>query len=222
MSTIQKNSATSVINRAWSLIDYIIHNDLHKQTEFVRQTILADNSLTTDEKNGALSLLNKFYDRDKILYNSGTRRICEICNQECLATTYCEYCVQNYLKAKFSNWTSGNNDIDNLIQKCQSETLSPVKIIEWIPYNKLTNIEYLTKGGCSKIYTAHWIDGGYHEWDSKEQQLIRFGSQNVIVKSLENVESASQSWFEEVCDLKYMKVYFKALLVIINNNDFIG
>ena len=30
------------------------------------------------------------------------------CNQEFLATTYCEFCVRNYLKANFSNWTSGN------------------------------------------------------------------------------------------------------------------
>ena len=56
------------------------------------------------------------YDRNKILkHNEGTKRICENCNQECLATLYCELCVRNYLKANFSNWTSGNDDIDNLI-----------------------------------------------------------------------------------------------------------
>ena len=54
------------------------------------------------------------YDRNKIIFNSGTKRICENCNQECLATLYCEYCVRNYLKENFSNWTSGNDDIDNL------------------------------------------------------------------------------------------------------------
>ncbi|GBC41408.2 kinase-like domain-containing protein [Rhizophagus irregularis DAOM 181602=DAOM 197198] len=43
-------------------------------------------------------------------------------------------------------------------------------LIEWIPYNNLQNIKYLTEGGCSKIYTANWI---------------------------ENVESANRSWFDE-------------------------
>src|SRR5436190_23935934 len=108
---------------------------------------------------------------------------------------YCENCVRNYLKENFSNWTSGNNDIDNLIQKCQMETLSPNMIIEWIPYNHLQNIEYLTKGGCSKIYTADWIGGGYEEWDSKNQRLKRLGTQGeiqeVILKKLKNVESAN-------------------------------
>jgi hypothetical protein len=89
------------------------------------------------------------------------------------------------------------------------ETFMPNLIIEWILYNKLQNIKYLTKGGFSEIYTADWIDGCYHEWDSKEQQLTRIyesGKQYVILKRLENVESANQSWFEEVCNLNYLSV----------------
>ena len=103
----------------------------------------------------------------KLLYNEGTKRICENCCEECLATLYCEYCIRNYLKANFPNWTSGNNDVDDLIQKCQLETFAPNKIVEWIPYNNLRNIKYLTKGGFSEIYTAGWIGGRYCEWDYK-------------------------------------------------------
>ncbi|CAB4440282.1 unnamed protein product [Rhizophagus irregularis] len=77
------------------------------------------------------------------------------------------------------------------------ESLLPKKIIEWIPYNNLQNINYLTKGGYSEIYTAIWIDGRYEEWDSKEQQLKRFGRQSVVLKKLENVENANNNWFEE-------------------------
>ncbi|RIA82332.1 kinase-like domain-containing protein [Glomus cerebriforme] len=77
------------------------------------------------------------------------------------------------------------------------KTLEPRGVVEWIPYNNLENIKYLTKGGCSEIYTARWIDGQYIEWDSDKQQLKRFGTKNVILKKLENVESANQSWFEE-------------------------
>src|SRR5438445_9409539 len=125
----------AALNRAYTSIDYNTYNDFHITYKLMQQIILADNSLT-EEKTEAIRLSNKGYDRDKILSNSGTRRICENCNQKCLATLYCEYCVQNYLKAKFSNWTSGNNDIDNLIKKCQMETLIPSTVIEWIQYNK--------------------------------------------------------------------------------------
>src|SRR5438045_1868640 len=104
----------AAINRAYALTDYNIHNDIHKQDEFCQQTILADKSLTKDEKSVAIRRLNKIYDDNKVTFNKGTKRVCENCNQKCLATLYCEYCIRNYLKEKFSNWTSGNDDIDNL------------------------------------------------------------------------------------------------------------
>ncbi|EXX72163.1 Cla4p [Rhizophagus irregularis DAOM 197198w] len=197
MSIIRKELAHAAISRSLALIDYNVHKNIHKIYEFQQQTLLADNSFTKDEKNYAINWITRDYDRNKINNNSGTRRICENCNQKCLATLYCEFCVQNYLKTNFSNWTSGNVNIDNLIQKCQSETLMPSMIVEWIPYNNLQNVRYLTKGGFSEIYTADWVDGKYEEWDSKKQQLKRVGRHNVILKKLENVESANQSWFEE-------------------------
>jgi hypothetical protein len=178
--------------------------------EFVKQKILTDNSLTKKEKTKATRILNEAYDRYKIISNSGTKRICESCNKECLATLYCEYCVRNYLKVKFSNWTSGNNNIDILIKKCQMEAFAPFKIIEWIPYEKLQNIKFLTKGGYSEIYKAVWINGVYNEWNTKKQKLKRFGRQKVIIlKTLGNVESENQRWFEEVCN----KIVFKEVII---------
>ncbi|EXX64102.1 Cla4p [Rhizophagus irregularis DAOM 197198w] len=207
MSTIQRESVYAAINNANMSIDYNVHDDIHKQNKFMVETIIVDNSLTDDEKTEAIKILNIDYDRNKVRNNEGTRRICENCNQECLATLYCEFCFRNYLKLKFSNWTSGNDNIDNLIQKCQMETYVPYKIIEWIPYDNLKDIKYLTKGGFSEIYTAIWIDGEYEEWNSKEKRLTRCGSMDVVLKSLENVESANQSWFEEVCNLNYTNIF---------------
>src|ERR1051325_1946831 len=194
MAAIRRELMYAAINRARALIDYNIQNDIDKQVEFRKQTILADESLTNDEKSEAIKLLNKASDYNKMLYNEGAKRICENCQDECLATLFCEHCVRNYLKANFENWTSGNNDIDNLIQKCQMEAILPNLIPEWIPYNNLQNIKYLTKGGFSEIYTAEWVGGRYEEWDSKEKKLKRaheFGRQNVVLKKLENVESAN-------------------------------
>jgi hypothetical protein len=207
MSVIRENLIDATIHRAYALTDYNIHNNIHKQLEFQKQVILADESLTKDEKSEAIRKLTKICDSHKIVLNEGTRRICENCNQKCLATLYCEFCVRNYLKAKFSNWTSGNDDIDKLIQECQMKTIEPESIVEWIPYSNLKNINYLTKGGCSEIYTAEWINGSYDEWDSKEQQLKRFEKQNVVLKRLENVESANKRWFEEVCNLRMLQLF---------------
>ncbi|GBB99717.1 hypothetical protein RclHR1_03600013 [Rhizophagus clarus] len=200
MTTIRYDLIYAALNRAFTSIDYNIHKDFHKNYELRKQIVLANDSLTEEEKTEAIRINNKDYDRDKIIYNSGTRRICENCNQKCLATLYCEYCVQNYLKANFSNWSSGNSEIDDLIRNCQSGTLRPNVIIEWIPYDNLKNIKYLTRGGFSKIYTAGWIGGCYEEWNSKTQQLERVkrpGIQNIVLKELENFENANQRWLEE-------------------------
>ncbi|CAB4389367.1 unnamed protein product [Rhizophagus irregularis] len=78
------------------------------------------------------------------------------------------------------------------------ELARPDVIVEWIPYNNLQNIKHLTKGGFSEIYKAVLINGKYEEWDSKKQQLERFGDQYVVLKELKNVENANQKWFEEV------------------------
>jgi hypothetical protein len=219
MSSTQK--ASVALNRAIALIDCNSHNDITEQYKFLKQTLLDEKSLTKNEKSEAMKLLRKNYDENKIRFNIGTKRVCENCNQECLAKSYCELCVRNYLKENFLNWTSKNDNIDNLIQECQMKTIRQDGIIEWIPYNNLQYVKYLTKGGISEIYTAKWIDGGYYEWDSKERQLKRFGEQSVVLKRLENVESANQSWFEEVCILKkkkylnnnYNKIYlFKCII----------
>jgi hypothetical protein len=204
MATIRTSFTWKIIHKALMSMN---HNDvltdnvkgsIERQHEFTIQKILANESLTKDEKSYAVKELNKIFDCLRLTRSDGTKRICENCKEECLATSYCEHCVRNYLKAKFSSWTSGNNDVDNLIQKCQMEAISPFKIVEWIPYDDLQNIKYFTKGGCSEIYTADWINGAYEEWDSKEKKLKRFGLQQVVLKRLENVESANRSWFEEV------------------------
>ncbi|GES75179.1 kinase-like domain-containing protein [Rhizophagus clarus] len=197
MSVIREELIVAAINRSHALIGFNIYNDIHIQYEFQKQTILDDESLTNDEKSEAIRELTKIYDKNRVHFNSGTRRVCKNCNQECLATLYCEYCVRNYLKDNFSNWTSGNDNIDDLIQECQMKTLEPDSIVEWIPYDEFKTIKYLTKGGCSEIYTAEWIAGSYDEWDSEEQQLKRFGRHGIILKGLENVKSANKSWFEE-------------------------
>src|SRR5581483_7478440 len=135
MATIRLELINAAINRANALIDYSILKENHEFHEFRKQTINADESLTNDEKLEAMKELNKMFDHNKMIFNEGVKRICENCQDECLATLFCEHCVRNYLKANFSNWTSGNDDIDKLIQKCQMEALVPYKIPEWIPYN---------------------------------------------------------------------------------------
>jgi hypothetical protein len=178
-----------------------IRNDMDKRFEFQKQMIHDDESLTEEEKTEAIKMISISHDYHKVVFERGEKRICEYCQKEWFATQYCEHCMQNYLKDKFSDWTSGNNEIDDLIKECQMASLHPGMITEWIPYNNLQNIEYLARGGCSEVYTADWNDGDYYEWDSSKRELKRYGTiekVQVVLKNLGNIENANKSWFDEV------------------------
>jgi hypothetical protein len=177
------------------------NSPLRHEYTFVK--IYNDESLTTYEKSYALIMIERDYDFCKVSQNKGEKRLCEHCSLESLATTYCENCIRIYLINNFPNWTSGNDNVDYLIQACQKEAVRPDNIIEWIPYNKLQNIKYLTEGGFSKIYSATWTDGRY-DWNNEKHQLARFAKLEVILKKLENVEKADRRWFDEVI----IKCYF--------------
>ncbi|RIA79062.1 hypothetical protein C1645_841629 [Glomus cerebriforme] len=58
MVNIRKELILTTINRAHALIDNNIHNNLEKRHEFRKQIILADESLTKDEKSIAIKILN--------------------------------------------------------------------------------------------------------------------------------------------------------------------
>jgi hypothetical protein len=87
---------------------------------------------------------------------------CEKCDNEYTNTTFkwCKSCQLNDLKKNFTNWTSGNINVDNLIQEMQLKLNDPDDtIFEWIPYNQFNNIKEIGKGGFATIYSAIWNKG---------------------------------------------------------------
>src|SRR6266542_2443481 len=88
--------------------------------------------------------------------NRESNETCEKCNKICNAV---------HFQQNFDNWTSGDSYIDKLIQDTQLLAHNYVsKALEWIPYNRLVNIEYIVEGFLN-VYRADWIDGNIIEWD---------------------------------------------------------
>ncbi|RHZ48660.1 hypothetical protein Glove_543g131 [Diversispora epigaea] len=81
---------------------------------------------------------------------------------------------------------SDDKEIDEFIQQIQLNANKRQDIIEWIPFEKLENITYLTKGGFGTAYKAKWLDGPIYSWDYKVKNWNRSGKQNVCLKSLDN------------------------------------
>ncbi|RHZ82753.1 hypothetical protein Glove_103g12 [Diversispora epigaea] len=188
----------SVWDKKFLSLDYNVHKTITQWEEYQKNIIRNDSSLTENEKKFLLNELQMVYDKAKIGDNSVEKQQCKNCQNWHQATQYCEFCIRKYLENNFRNWTSGNEEIDKLIRECQQKTVSPQFVVEWINYDQFENIEHLTEGGCATIYTAIWKVGCYDKWNSKNQILERFGREKVILKRLNNSNSNSIHWFQEV------------------------
>src|SRR5579864_5421815 len=86
---------------------------------------------------------------------------------------WCQQCNGKRFQQDFHKWSSGNKFIDKFIQETQLNAKYYNDVLEWIPYNRLTNVKYLDKGGFSTIYKAIWLDGWIENWDYDNQQWKR-------------------------------------------------
>jgi len=105
----------------------------------------------------------------------------------------CKFFQQN-----FDKWTSKNEFIDKFIKEVQSKAKKKCLILEWIPYNRFENIEYLDKGGFSIVYKAIWLDGPIKKWSKNEKKWIRLNNQIVVLKSLNKSSSLNEEFLNEV------------------------
>ncbi|RGB33059.1 kinase-like domain-containing protein, partial [Rhizophagus diaphanus] len=104
----------------------------------------------------------------------------------------CNYC---FFQLNFKNWTSGNHDVDEFIQKAQLKAEYIYNIIEWIEYDKFEDVEYLAKGGFGTTFKAVWKDG---PWTTNNSQLEREGETKVALKCLHNSQDNTTHFLKEV------------------------
>src|SRR6266536_4032616 len=94
---------------------------------------------------------------------------CKECNQANTAFDWCKACNAKRFQQNFEKWTSGNVDIDKFIQDTQLSANYYCEVLEWIPFDRFYDIEYIAKGGFGKVYRANWINGYIDKWDNKNQ-----------------------------------------------------
>ena len=122
----------------------------------------SDYNLNVDERK------SKYKDYDQIL--------CEECNLPHIDYQWCQQCNSKRFQQDFLKWTSKYEFIDKFIQEVQLSAKSSYEVLEWIPYDKLKDINYYTGGGFSKIGRAIWLDGPINSWNFNKQQWKRWTS----------------------------------------------
>ncbi|CAB5297974.1 unnamed protein product [Rhizophagus irregularis] len=117
---------------------------------------------------------------------------CEKCGKKYIKVEYkwCETCQINYLEKDFTNWTSGNEIVDNFIQEFQLKINNYNDIIiEWIPYDQFDNIKEVKKDSFSTIYSTIWKDGPLYYCLYKEEYKRKLGKKQVALKYMHNSQN---------------------------------
>jgi hypothetical protein len=131
--------------------------------------------------------------------------ICESCNKiySNINFKWCRPCVISNLKKNFTNWTSGNEKIDNFIQKMQLKIESYDDIIvEWISYDQFNNFKKIGKDGFA---TALWKDG-LLRYNKKEMKHKRKSNKEVTLKYLNNSQNVINDFSNEVRNFYFVFV----------------
>ncbi|EXX57605.1 Mkk2p [Rhizophagus irregularis DAOM 197198w] len=111
---------------------------------------------------------------------------------------WCMLCQVNILKENFAKWTSGNEKIDNFIQKMQLKISKfDDTIVEWIPYDQLNYIKEIGKGGFATVYSAIWMDGPLR-YDYNKKEYKREPNKEVVLKCLNNSQNITDEFLSEV------------------------
>jgi hypothetical protein len=115
---------------------------------------------------------------------------------------YCKSCSSNHLRGNFFRWTSGDSNIDELIQNSQLNANYMTELIEWIEYSNLENIELVANGGFGSVYRAIWKDGSIigdkHFRNSSEFEFRRKSKKVVAVKKFRNMINVNSEFLNEV------------------------
>ena len=99
--------------------------------------------------------------------------LCPECNQPNTDYNWCKECYSKKFQQNFGKWTSENKHINKFIQDSQLNARNIYETLEWIPYNRLRNIQFLAQGGFSTVYKALWLDCWIHKWDYEKQDWER-------------------------------------------------
>ena len=141
--------------------------------------------------------------------------ICGECNEPGTGRKWCQPCNAKRFKENFKNWTSGNKDIDELIQHSQLNATYCGNFLEWIPFENFQDITYIAKGGFGKVYSANWPEGLIQYWDIENQKWNRDSDFKVALKSLDNSsDDISTDFLNEV--IKNLLIYNNLSLCLLN------
>ncbi|RHZ78823.1 hypothetical protein Glove_155g6 [Diversispora epigaea] len=119
----------------------------------------------------------------------------------------CSLCTKERFIQEFKTWSSGNANIDEIIQ--ESQINYRYDKLYWIPYDNFQNLEHIADGCHGSVYSAKLENGIKWNW-------------NFIKRDWEYYSVGVKVALKEIKDSRYDIVKFLKMKKIVNNNEFIA
>jgi hypothetical protein len=145
---------------------------------------------------------------DRSTINTTASKSLQECNEcgKTRTTNWCRNCESKEFVKHFLDWTSNNDLLDKFIKNTQYKAYNYRYYWEWIPYEKLSNIQFLPNGGQNNVFTAIWSDGPRNQWDNENMTFVRRKRCKVILKRL--VYSPDNVGPEFINEVKKIIIFF--------------
>ncbi|GBB97336.1 hypothetical protein RclHR1_02970011 [Rhizophagus clarus] len=137
--------------------------------------------------------------------NQADNKICSYCNKPFIEKLWCKKCDPYCI---IEGWTSENLNIDKFIKDSIYDARLNLKFLEWVSFDRFTNIKQIGNGGFAKVYSATWIDGKseYGKLNDGSWKKLKSKPIEVALKKLNGSQNISIEYLNE------LKIYWNICL----------
>ncbi|GBC27602.2 uncharacterized protein OCT59_013325 [Rhizophagus irregularis] len=193
-TTINNNSKTNIKN-LWKIYP---NNDYQKHVKID----------SADDLEGIEILMEDLEKRKEVC------GICGECNEPGTGFMWCQPCNAKRFKENFKNWTSGSEVVDEVIQQSQCNAVHYEKCLEWVPFESIKDVIYVTMSNGHKLYKAYLSEGKIEYWDIENQKWGRSNKTKIAFKAIDD------SYFKNTDSLNMVKNCFSGITQDPNTKEY--
>ena len=151
---------------------------------------------------------------NKLNFSNDNCYNCSNCNKQFAEELWCKECDPYGI---IEGWTSGNPDIDKFIKDTIYE-INAEKFgipLEWVPFDKFTNIKQIGEGGFAKVYTATWIDGVSCFQEQNDDGSWKKRGPKPMEVALKRLNGSQNMSAEFLYEVQYILFFFNLIVIKI-------
>ncbi|KAG9296758.1 hypothetical protein G9A89_001390 [Geosiphon pyriformis] len=125
---------------------------------------------------------------------------CQKCGGKFKEERWCQYCTRTFLQDEFDKWTSGNKMLDQFIQNIQKSATSANQLIEWVPFEKFTDIVIIGNGNAGPVFSGKYFEGFKVGWNASSCIWDKFYEPDgkFVLKSIPNSKQITEELLKEI------------------------